>query len=498
MAFATNYQRGVAALLAVVSTSVLFWFGNGLNPWWPLVWFAPLPVLLFASRSSWWGAALAAALSLLIGSLNLWHYFHAALHAPPLLWAGIYSIAALVFAAAVLLFRALLLRGASWSALLAFPATWVSSEYARNLITPHGTAGSLAYSQLNFLPFLQLASITGPWGMSFLLLLFPAALAVGLHLHHTAPKQALRIVSAGLGVIVLVLMFGAVRLALPSPRQQVRVGLIASDEPANVNVADEGAKTERLFRDYAGEAERLAARGAQVIVLPEKLGVVVDPDTKGADSIFQSLADKTNSAIVVGLVHVSQPVKYNQARVYAPGTPVLSYDKHHMLAPFESNLKPGTTLTLMPKLSQIWGVAICKDMDFTPLSRQYGQAGVGLMLVPGWDFGLDRWWHGHIAVMRGVESGFSVAHAAKNGYLTVSDDRGRILAETRSDPAPFATLVADAPVAHDTTLYLLLGDWFAWLALATLVFTLMRLYRLRKIPEKTRPVHDLPLPSHYD
>ena len=82
--------------------------------------------------------------------------------------------------------------------------------------------------------------------------------------------------------------------------------------------------------------------------------------------------------------------------------------------------------------------------------------------------------------MRGVEDGFSIARAAKQGYLTVSDDRGRILAETQSDSAPFATLVADVPVAHDTTLYLLWGDWFAWLVLATLVFTLIQLYRLRK------------------
>jgi apolipoprotein N-acyltransferase len=281
MAVATNYQRSVAALLAVVSSSALFWFGNGLNPWWPLLWFAPLPVLLFASRSSWWGAALAAAVSLLIGSLNMWHYFHAALHAPPLLWADIYSIAALVFAMAVLLFRALLLRGASWGGLLALPATWVSCEYVRNLITPHGTAGSFAYSQLNFLPFLQLASVTGPWGMSFLLLLFPAALAVGLHQRNIVRKRALRIAVASLGVILLVLISGAVRLSLPSPRQQVRVGLIASDEAANVDVAAEGAETERLLRDYASEAERLAAGGTQVIVLPEKLDVVVESRYQG-------------------------------------------------------------------------------------------------------------------------------------------------------------------------------------------------------------------------
>jgi apolipoprotein N-acyltransferase len=119
-------------------------------------------------------------------------------------------------------------------------------------------------------------------------------------------------------------------------------------------------------------------------------------------------------------------------------------------------------------------------MDFTPLSRRYGNAGAGLMLVPAWDFNVDRAWHGHIAVMRGVEDGFSIARAAKDGYLTISDDRGRIVAEIRSNSAPFATLLADVPAAHDRTLYLLLGDWFAWLSLAICACTLVRLISLRR------------------
>ena len=163
MAFATDFRRIGIGFLAVVSTAVLMWFGNGLVPWWPLMWFAPLPVLLFASRTSWWGAALAAFLSSLIGSLSMWQYFRTALHAPPTPWMGIYSTVALTFTLAVLLFRALLLRGAPWSALLALPATWVSCEYIGNLTTSNRTAGSLSYSQLNFLPFLQLASVSGPW-----------------------------------------------------------------------------------------------------------------------------------------------------------------------------------------------------------------------------------------------------------------------------------------------------------------------------------------------
>ena len=134
---------------------------------------------------------------------------------------------------------------------------------------------------------------------------------------------------------------------------------------------------------------------------------------------------------------------------------------------------------MLPESNTKWGVAICKDMDFTPLSRQYGQAGVGLMLVPGWDFVLDRVSHGHMAIMRGVESGFAMARAGRGGSLLVTDNRGRILGETASNSAPFATLLVDVPAIHDSTIYLLFGDWFAYLDLGILAFTLVRLMASR-------------------
>lgn len=99
------------------------------------------------------------------------------------------------------------------------------------------------------------------------------------------------------------------------------------------------------------------------------------------------------------------------------------------------------------------------------------------MLVPAWDFRVDWIAHGHAALMRGVEDGFSVARAAKYGSLYISDNRGRILAEVMSDSAPFATLVAEVPVTHAATPYLLFGNWFAWLALLGALVTLFRALR---------------------
>jgi apolipoprotein N-acyltransferase len=480
MAFAVNFQRLAIGAAAIGAGAILLWFGTGLEAFWPLAWFAPLPILVNSLRNdSRWQIVLAAFLAWALGGLNLWNYLHGTLQIPVGIIGVLVAVPAVIFALAVLLFCGLVRRSAYWSALFGFPASWVAFEYGLSLISPHGTAGNLAYSQLNFLPLLQTASITGPWGMSYLLMLFPTALALAQYLRARAPRQARQIGGVSLGLIVAALIFGAVRLSVPTSDQAVRVGLIVSDAPQDIFVADEGAPTTALLTRYASGVEKLAEQGAKVIVLPEKLGVVVDPDTQTIDASLQSLADKHRVEIVTGLIHVTPTVKWNEARIYTPGAGIGSYHKEHLLPPFESIFARGTALTVVNQDSGKWGVAICKDMDFAQPSRDYGHAGVGLLLVPAWDFDSDRWWHGHMAIMRGVESGFSIARSAKRGLLTVSDAHGRILAEARSDSGTFPTLLVDAPARHVGTAYVLFGDWFAWVAIAMAAWSVKRLFDSR-------------------
>jgi apolipoprotein N-acyltransferase len=110
------------------------------------------------------------------------------------------------------------------------------------------------------------------------------------------------------------------------------------------------------------------------------------------------------------------------------------------------------------------GIAICKDLDFPAMIREYGQSGVTLMLAPAWDFGTDGRLHAHMAVVRGVENGFALARAATDGRLTLSDRYGRIVAEavTRRDGATVVT--ADIGLRGGGTLYARIGDVFAWIA----------------------------------
>ena len=441
----------LAAALAAIATAALLLAGDGMNPVWPLMWIAFVPVLVLAAETnSWLVAGGAAALAMPLGSLDLLYYLHFVLHAPVTAWLFPLSVASLLFAVGVLLFRGLLHRGAVFSAMIALPAFWTVCEYLASFVPANGTAGSLSYTQEGFLPMLQVASVTGPWGITFLLLLFPSAVASGLYLRGKRRGQAMLAVGIASGVIALAFFFGSIRLAASRPQQTIKVGLLDTD---TVEFADESPAMLGLIKSYAEHAEIVARQGAKIVIMPEKTGVLLDRDAAIVDPVLQSVADRTGATLVIGVVHVVEPDSYNEARIYAPDQPVVTYDKQHMLPPFESDLKVGTSLTILAETAAPIGVAICKDMDFIHPALDYGRAGIDLLLDPAWDFNIDRTWHGHIAIMRGVEGGYAIAHAAKDGFLTVTDDRGRILGEVRTDSGAFASLLVDVPLGHDRTVF---------------------------------------------
>src|SRR3954470_13341316 len=106
MASAPDLRRA-GAVLAVAATAALVWLGTGLHPWWPAVWMAPLPVLVYAAGASWWRAAIAAAIAWLAGMLGFWHYLHDVLRIPGGFAAQFYAGETLAFTLGVLLYRAL-------------------------------------------------------------------------------------------------------------------------------------------------------------------------------------------------------------------------------------------------------------------------------------------------------------------------------------------------------------------------------------------------------
>ena len=148
------------------------------------------------------------------------------------------------------------------------------------------------------------------------------------------------------------------------------------------------------------------------------------------------------------------------------------------MAPPERTDIPGLTFVTQRIDEHSIALGICKDMHFAAFARRYGRLNVGAVLVPAWDFQRDAWWAQRVTVIRGIENGFAVVRAAREGMLSVSDAYGRVLAERPSAPMPGATLLVTVPLgAPLATPYTRLGDVFGWASSVAATLLIMRLRR---------------------
>jgi apolipoprotein N-acyltransferase len=79
-----------------------------------------------------------------------------------------------------------------------------------------------------------------------------------------------------------------------------------------------------------------------------------------------------------------------------------------------------------------------------------------------------------MAILRGVESGFSQIRSARLGRLTISDSYGRVNAEADCSSGKSTNLIGNVSVTSIETPYRIYGDWFGLaIAITALLFTLL-------------------------
>lgn len=468
MASRPDSRKAATIVIATATAALLWWFGSGLHPLWWLTWLAPLPLLWLAPRTGRWRAALAALVAFAVGGLNQWRYLHGYIGLPLPVVVYVIVLPGLLFALVLLLHRRLLLRGLPLAAALAVPVAWTAVEYLNSLLSPHGTFGAIGYTQMNALPVIQVAALAGVWGIGFLVLLLPATLAV---LASDVPRRG-RLQAAMLCAAILLpaLGYGAYRLQAPA-NASLRIGLASLETPIRPPL--DSPQGQDLLARYRAVIARLAGQGARTIVIPETSFATADAGIPA----FAQLARQYRLQLDVGVEYQGEAGgERNMAMVFQPdNASPATYSKHHLIPGFEARYRPGSTYRMLDGSPRI-GLAICKDMDFHDIGQAYAARGAQLLLVPAWDFSVDGWLHGRMAILRGVEGGFAVARAARSGRLTLSDDRGRVVAEASSEHHD-AELVGDLPLRHTRPPYSRCGDLFAWLNLAGLLALLWRALR---------------------
>ena len=451
-------NRAITILAALLGSAALFYFGTGLTPVAALTWVAPLPVLWLAPRVSGRTAAGVAFAAYLLGTANSWA-FQLRSHDTPLWPVGVLIDVGMsaVFVLTVLAFRLQLRRNRPLLAVFTAPAVWTGTLYVVAVSNPKGLAATFANLQGDLPVVLQSAAVAGMWGVEFLVMLVPSAIAVVL-----TSRARVRAGLAAAAVLALALGAGALRLALTSTGPTQRVAAIATNQHVWAPGLDTVAGKD-LVSSYVDQIEALPD-GVRTIVLPEQS---FSSGERRPAALFEPMsraARRSGADIVVGFAYQDGKAKYNYALVFpAGGGEPLTYLKHH-----DSVSPPGHDLVRTP--AQRAGVEICLDVNFADLSRDYASAGADLLAVPASDETDNGWQRSRLALMRGVENGLPVVWSDRTGRSMISDGMGRVLADADTGgTGEFTTLVADVPAGPGATLHTRLGDWFAWLCLAIAV-----------------------------
>ncbi len=390
------------------------------------------------------------------------------------------------------------LRG--YGSTLVFPSAAVVSEYLASSLSPYGTWGASAYTQTYDLPLMQLVSVTGIWGITFLICWFASVV-------NTLGERGLRDANARAAflafimILISVHLLGGARLRRESPRDTVRIasftmtmhpplplaGVLRHD-PSSSGPDAVQSRLEGLRASLLARASREAKAGAQILFWSEANGMVLKQNEEALIGDGATLAHDEGVYLGMAFAQISPGdgtyenrfvlfdpqgevvADYHKARP-VPGAPERGADRH-----------PPVVQTSYGRL----GCAIGFDADFPSLIRDAGDSRADILLLPSSDWrGIDPL-HTRMALVRGIENGCAVVRQASGGLSSAADARGRVLASVDYLDTEPRVMVAQVPQQGEPTVYARLGDFFAWACLVILAVFFgfaIRTPRLAPVPK---------------
>ncbi len=476
-------SSSLGEVFCVVVSALCYFLASRFMDLWLFALLAPLPMLAatFAAPSRT-RAALCAFVPLFIGEFGVWSAESFFLPLP--VFIGASAAIALTITVLALFARSAARNWSHAATALVFPTLYAALSFIFSLLAYDGTWANPAYRMDGFLPLLQIASLTGLWGVIFSMSLPASAIAFAWY-SVEAGKPWHEATGLALAIFAVVLLFGAGRLAASSASPSVRVAMIASDHNLKYSRTTDENQAAELLTFYASLVPKAAAQGAKVVVLPEKIVGVTPADRSPLIRILSDAANSSHVWLIAGVNEIGRAPKINGAWIFMPnGALAGDYHKHYFVRGFEDGYQSGNNAYAIDAQWGKMGVAICKDLDYPWFITEYGAKNVTLMLVPAWDWeGPNAVMHERMSVVRGVENGFAMARSAKTGYVTAHDAYGRTLASSSTFDQDPAMVVADVPLGPGPTLYTSWGDWFGWLCvLASLVIaTMVLIFRSRSL-----------------
>lgn len=368
---------------------------------------------------------------------------------------------------------------ASFLATLVFPCLMTGYEllWFNKLIV--GSSGSWAYSQQSSLILMQMISITGLWGLTFIPAWFASTVNWAWERGFSWPVirgGALTYTS----ILLLVLAFGSLRLRFSAPavgtvrvHSVATVGHTASDLYGKLMPllkTDREAYRQLATSNYDAVIEaidREARAGAQIIALPETAAAGVREDLDALTARIAQAAKRGNAYVAVGMVVLDTDGMEPRLLIIDPlGEVVLNHLKYAygMGTPI-SQVDLQTVDTPYGRLSGV----LCGDLDNPGVVSQAGRKEVDLLLVPATEIPGSGQWHSRMAAFRLIENGFSMVRPTIEGFSLAVDPYGRTLASVDYFNADERVFVAQIPTHRVHTIFTMIGNLFGWLAVSGFV-----------------------------
>ena len=364
----------------------------------------------------------------------------------------------------------------------------------------------LGTSQYQLTPLIQIASVTGVYGVSFLVIWGSLSLlSAGLMVVLRPTVRSIWVGEIFLPVIVIALAFnfGARQMRQEAPaNRRVRVALIQPSIPQTL-IWDTSRDLER-FAELIRLSEQALTHRPDLLVWPE---AAVPSYARWDTNIYPAITNlvrRYHTWLILGsddLGRAAAPTQsegyeyYNASFLVNPDGKFISrYRKRNLVVfgeyipmvrwlpfvkwftPIEGGFTPGDRPVPF-RLSNPdvkTSVLICFEDIFPHLAREYAEDDTDFLVNltnNGW-FGESaaQWQHAAGAIFRAVENGLPLIRCSNNGLSGWADAHGCLRQVFRDDRGTIygaGYLVAEVPLLGSgekrvATFYHVHGDWFGW------------------------------------
>ncbi len=343
-------------------------------------------------------------------------------------------------------------RGSGFILLL--PVIWVLLEYAQTHSPFGGFPWLLAgYSQSAYLNLIQIADVTGVYGISFLILGFNTA--VVWMVFHKGQAGSLWPLVAACAMLVFSLFYGTRSL---NRWKNIDSPFHAALLQGNLSAEDsEQVLTEKFQRGYVRMADTLKSPKKDLLVLPESPTPVMFQHDPEYVQVFERLAQRHQFGLIfnnVRSMEIEGIDRYLNSAYFlnGNGVPVGVYDKVHLVPfgeyiPLErifffaetvskdvGSFYPGNDFLVVSLGKHRANAIICFEAVFPALVRKFVRKGSQLVV----NLTNDEWYgdsaapyqHFAMARWRAIENRRYLLRAANSGISAIVEPTGRVQIST--------------------------------------------------------------------